>query len=572
MTDEEKLQLLQKHKIKREVILGGQKFIKIDKIQLNNFRFFRDDEKHNTFELNGKNMLLYGENGSGKSSLYKAFELLSNIGKQSVREIFEENKNIFKREEDDFSFVKFDFNNDTYLEINDGQSQQNSLDFIKNLSVFKPLLDYRELLEVVNIKEANLYHFFENILDEYPISEDKVLRTLREKKDKAYFTKFENILKEELFSTINHILAQFQQSFTIKEIDFDAGFHTIYLKIEYFNTSITKYQLFLNEARLSALAMSVYFAIIKKQFSLLNENSLKILVLDDLLISLDMSNKQNLINILKTEFSDFQIFFFTHDKWFFEILKKKMDWKPFEMYVDDSGDFEKPFINKESLSYLEKAEKYFYLHDYEIAGTFLRKEAESFCKDFLPKKLHYGSECNLRDLNGLILKCIDFAKNAGLDDTLFKELDTHRKFVLNPTSHDNHDVPKYKSEIKSALDTLKALRAIRNEAFLKRGDIVEFELTTPIKKKVADTYKFEIKLEDDFRLLTIDGQDTVISKGMINYWVSKNGKRDKVTKSDNTTLEKFYEYNYKNSNKVKSADYWKEIIIQESGKNIEMVK
>ena len=44
--------------------------IKINKIQLNNFKFFIDDEKNNTFEPNKNGMLIYGENGSGKSSLY----------------------------------------------------------------------------------------------------------------------------------------------------------------------------------------------------------------------------------------------------------------------------------------------------------------------------------------------------------------------------------------------------------------------------------------------------------------------------------------------------------------------
>jgi AAA15 family ATPase/GTPase len=51
--------------------------IKIDKIQLNNFRFFTNDKNHNTFDIDGKNMLLYGENGSGKSSLFKAFDFLA---------------------------------------------------------------------------------------------------------------------------------------------------------------------------------------------------------------------------------------------------------------------------------------------------------------------------------------------------------------------------------------------------------------------------------------------------------------------------------------------------------------
>lgn len=479
MTDEEKLQLLEERKTKREGSSSGQKFIKIDKIQLSNFRFFLDNEEHNSFELNGRNMLLYGENGSGKSSLYKAFELLSKIGKQSVREIFEENKNIFRREEEDFSFVKFNFNNDTHLEINDGQTQQNSLDFIKNLSVFKPLLDYRELLEVVNIKEENLYHFFENILDEYPISEDKVLKTLREKKDKAYFTIFEKILKEELFSIINSILAQFQQSFTIKEIDFDAGFHTIYLKIEYFDTPITKYQLFLNEARLSALAMSVYFAIIKKQFSLLNENSLKILVLDDLLISLDMNNRRNLINILKTEFNDFQIFFFTHDKGFFEILKDEMDWKAYEVYVNrETEGLEQPYIKK-SLNYFQSAKKHFYEFDYPACANYLRKEVERLKKIKEKqeesinedekvfkkiKKMLLSEDLTNDERRGRIIGKLRGFKTAFEDEREalveidLKNIKSITDRILNPQSHDDTTKPLYKKELEDAMEIIKELR------------------------------------------------------------------------------------------------------------------
>jgi AAA15 family ATPase/GTPase len=67
--------------------------IKIKKIQLQNFRFFTDEEENNTFEIEGKNMLIYGENGSGKSSLFKAFEFLA---KPTIsEEEFEKNINIF---------------------------------------------------------------------------------------------------------------------------------------------------------------------------------------------------------------------------------------------------------------------------------------------------------------------------------------------------------------------------------------------------------------------------------------------------------------------------------------------
>ena len=71
------------------------------------------------------------------------------------------------------------------------------------------------------------------------------------------------------------------------------------------------------------------------------------------------------------------------------------------MYDCEKDGIPQPLI-KLSDTYLDKAEKYFLLKEYEIAGNFLRKEAEAFCKEFLPKKWQYTTEYNLHDLNGLI--------------------------------------------------------------------------------------------------------------------------------------------------------------------------
>ena len=46
---------------------------RIKSIQINNFKFFQAEKP---IEFNGSNLLLYGENGSGKSSIYWAFYTL----------------------------------------------------------------------------------------------------------------------------------------------------------------------------------------------------------------------------------------------------------------------------------------------------------------------------------------------------------------------------------------------------------------------------------------------------------------------------------------------------------------
>jgi len=72
------------------------------------------------------------------------------------------------------------------------------------------------------------------------------------------------------------------------------------------------------------LAISLYLASIKVNPS---KGALKILVLDDLLIGLDMSNRLPLLEILRNHFVDvkeddsFQIIMTTYDKAWYELVK-----------------------------------------------------------------------------------------------------------------------------------------------------------------------------------------------------------------------------------------------------------
>ena len=237
------------------------------------------------------------------------------------------------------------------------------------------------------------------------------------------------------------------------------------------------------------------------------------------------------------------------------------------MYDCEKGGVPQPLI-KSSDTYLAKAEKYYHLKEYEIAGNLLRKEAEAFCEEFLPKKYHFTPEFNRQDLNGLIVQCIKFAESAGLDKKLFEKLDSHRHVVLNTSSHHSYDVPKFNSEIGDCLDTLQRLRQIRNEPFLERTTQLEFDLTSA---DGSDVFKFEIKLEDDFRLIKEPGNDSVICHGMVNYWVIRNGIKGNL-QHGNESLKKMYEINYAKSDKSKSADFWEEIKISGTGDPLKIAR
>ncbi len=442
--------------------------IKIDKITLQNFRFFADDTQNNTFETEGKNVLIYGENGSGKSSLFKAFEFLSTPSISATK--FNEQKNIFKV--GDETYLEFEFSNNETLRIDDDHlSLEGGYDFVEKLSIPRPLLDYKSLLKITydqqlqsaTATEKNLYSFFEQILEDYPIEEDKALKDIRGEGE-AYFAKYRQIIKNELLDEINILLKKFKHDFKITDIKFDGFNKTVFLKIDYFEQDVGKYHLFLNEARLSALAISVYFAIIKKQFGYLTDDSLKILILDDLLISLDMNNRLSLIDILKSEFSDYQIFFFTHDKELFEVFKDKMDWRAFEIYVDMYEDgYEVPFL-KSSNSLLEQAKLQKLNKNYDCSANLLRQCTEKLMCKYLPPQKLVDRNCRKLDLNGLLQNAIAFEKEKGADgNTAFIDgltrLQTYRKIILNTGSHYD-DTNIYKRELKEAIDEIEELERI----------------------------------------------------------------------------------------------------------------
>jgi len=431
--------------------------IKIEKIQLNNFKFFTDDSINNTFKPNKNGMLIYGENGSGKSSLFKAFDFLT---KTDISEDeFNENINIFSSDD---TYLEFDFSNDETLRIDeDHLSLDNQFPFIEKLSISKPIIEYKDLLKVSFLEEnktKNLYPFFAKILENYPIDDENTpLKSLR---GQEYFDRYKSIIKDELFDDINVFLDRFNHNIKIVDITFDAFEKETFLEIEYFNEPIQKYNKFLNEARLSALAISVYFAIIKKQFGLLGSDTLKILVLDDLLISLDMNNRLSLIDILKEEFSDFQIFFFTHEKALFDLVNEKMNLQSYEIYVKQELDYEVPFV-KNSNDLLTQAIYQKDTHNYGCSANLLRQCTEKLLCKYLPKELQLDRRCKIVSLNTLLDKAKNFEatkedKDQDLVD-IFDKLKTFKRVLLNEASHYNSS-EIYKRELEDVITTIESLQ------------------------------------------------------------------------------------------------------------------
>lgn len=121
-----------------------------------------------------------------------------------------------------------------------------------------------------------------------------------------------------------------------------------------------------------------------------------VLVLDDMLISLDLSNRMDIIRIILNKenkenlefFDGFQKFILTYDKGFFNLIRRNTneeDWVYYN-FSKNENDNSAPEI-KEDATPLQKAVKYFEEDEFENCGNELRKEAEAILTNYLDPEM-----------------------------------------------------------------------------------------------------------------------------------------------------------------------------------------
>jgi hypothetical protein len=218
----------------------------------------------------------------------------------------------------------------------------------------------------------------------------------------------------------------------------------------------------LNEARLSAIAISIYLGMIKRHIQGI---PCKILFLDDIFIGLDIANRLPLLNILKSEFPDYQIFITTYDKPWYEYAKSYLEgaenWKTLEFYAQETKEgFEIPLVNDDS-DFLQKAERYCTECDYKAAAVYTRsafeKTLRKYCQD-KKKKIIFKSrlkDYTTEDFWHVVKEDVDYSIQA--------EIEKYRTLVLNPFSHYNTERHEIKTELKDAIKAVKSLKIELNK-------------------------------------------------------------------------------------------------------------
>ena len=467
--------------------------MRITEIEIKNFRAFYGSYRIDLHKA-GKNLLVYGENGSGKSSLYMALNLFLESAVHNHQ--FEDYQNIFIKD-----------NESGYIRLclrADPRSKQYAYEWSKTVketndrliidaSRAKGFLDYKTLLathytqrekEAVNVFDLLVNTLLANTINEVtdqnfaddlasirqavPIRNTKRQVAVLEDRIKNLNTGLSSRL-EELRKQASEILGKFGYDIAL-DFDFPGITYNrdnkiladqqILLKVKFFDRDIPLHHQFLNEAKLSAIAVSIFLS----SFLFQPESDLKILALDDVLVGLDMSNRLPVIDIIKEYFSDYQIFFMTYDRAWYEIVKERTEdskWKYAEFYFSKTDEYEIP-IYQENKAYLEKAKEYFETNDYKACVIYLRTAFEVIIKEFCEKRnLQVKYRENPKDLTS-----DDFwkpiRKGRGgkpfLEQELIDKIELYRKIILNPLSH-SRIVLETKKEIAEAVEAVEKLES-----------------------------------------------------------------------------------------------------------------
>lgn len=416
----------------------------IEKISIQNFKAFREKE---TFHLKGKNLLVYGPNGSGKSSLY--FSLYTHLQADTkpldkIKKYFEqtepENLLNFYERTNKASFIKMiltDNKKKIYTLNKNGlaPNEKSKRKTLSEMNLASEFISHRLLINFYNFRnsrEIDLYSVFDRDIFPFVYLDGKTIlfgdriKQVEEKGEKGVgpptskkFTNWKDEIADldmelnKLISFIDSnatkflhdnfkhadlkIVLRLKQGFSFRKSGKTNNYELlppfIKLSIEKIfargkSKPIDRPQSFLNEGKLTAIALSIRFTLLQRRPT---KPKLKILAFDDLLISLDMENRMDVLKLIFNLYEkDYQIFFFTHDWAFYEEVKRftetetgKWIYYEFDEIVNNMK-----LRYKDGKTLMQQAKRYFEDRDYNACALALRKLGETVVENFLEKKMN----------------------------------------------------------------------------------------------------------------------------------------------------------------------------------------
>ncbi len=472
--------------------------MRIKEIEINNFKALFSRE---TISLgnSGRNLMIYGENGSGKSSICQAVETFFSASSKNAD--ISNFSNVFNNQNPNNTYIQLTFYDSTTRRDKlfrlDASSQRITEQFIAESNKRKAFLDYRQVIKthLIETNRVDLFHILvEDILQH--LVNPATLKTLKSewdeiinfKIDRRRKSEYENFKKQiddystglkkllsEVEKEANEIIKEFHYSLKIKlkhrrltvTDKKEISGNNIYLDVDFFDKlDIPNHHLFLNEARLTAIAISIFLGSI---LTIPDSGEFKLLVLDDIFIGLDTSNRIPFLEILRKKFSGYQIFMATYDRQWFELVKKFVNtnrWHFVEMYVKEEhqNGYEIPVLYDKT-SFIDRAEYHLNNGDFKASAVYLRSEFERLLKilcDKVGKPVKYKIQSHKVEIDSF-WQAVQNEVIPGTTTQLFTnkmktDLTRHRSLILNPFSHYDLSRHQFRSELAASLQLIKDIQ------------------------------------------------------------------------------------------------------------------
>lgn len=502
--------------------------LRIKHLTLTDFRAFPGPTSVR-FDLDGKNLLVYGENGAGKSSVFHALSDFFSLKRSRNLRVY---KNVFSGEPETSCAVEVEFNDCApsakwFMQPGSGAIGAAPLGShaiggatparerhpatvaggndtrVTQAALRRAALDYRALLDT-NYKQGdgaiNLFDIaLEKLLADFPVTvAGGTTQTIGElwrvveqakpaKHTKTALTKV-NQACADFNSGFNQALVALHPlvgallgdligtdvavaPFAFGGVTYTAAYYkrdreiagrSLTLSVSYRNHALSIPQHFLNEARLSALGLAIYLAGRLACTPTANATALKLLVLDDVLIGLDHSNRLPMLDVLNTKFADWQIVLLTHDRNWFDLARSHLpepDWKCVEVYEGDGAataplPIVRPTQNRPARALLDKANELVQKPYVEAAANYARQAFELGVRAACELKkieMRYCTDPKAHQAQDFLDKLKQWPGSANVPkadwDAVLARLETLKNVVMNPYSHPSApNIPKQEVE------------------------------------------------------------------------------------------------------------------------------